>query len=168
MSDSNKSRAIFLIESAFKKYGDGDKRKLAYILATADHESKFTPSRECFAKDDKSARECVKNRSYGKEINGNVYYGRGLVQLTWYSNYKRVGDIIGENLVENPDLALDLKISSKIIVIGMMFGVFTGISLKTYINESFVDFENSRRVVNGQDRAKIIANMAEQYLAGLL
>ena len=97
-----------------------------------------------------------------------MYYGRGLVQLTWYSNYKRVGDIIGENLVENPDLALDLKISSKIIVIGMMFGVFTGISLKTYINESFVDFENSRRVVNGQDRAKIIANMAEQYLAGLL
>ena len=40
---------------------------------------------------------------------GSTYKGRGLIQLTGKDNYKRVGDIIGVDLVANPDLVNDPK-----------------------------------------------------------
>jgi len=40
---------------------------------------------------------------------GSKYKGRGLIQLTGKSNYKAVGDIIGVDLVANPELINDPK-----------------------------------------------------------
>jgi predicted chitinase len=31
-----------------------------------------------------------------------AYYGRGLVQLTWRNNYKKMGDLLGLDLVHHP------------------------------------------------------------------
>ncbi len=41
------------------------------------------------------------------------YYGRGYVQLTWESNYQKYGDIIGVNLVGNPDMAMIPKVAAQ-------------------------------------------------------
>lgn len=47
------------------------------------------------------------------EGDGFLYRGRGFNQLTYKSNYKAVGDFIGEDLVANPDLVLEPKIAIK-------------------------------------------------------
>jgi predicted chitinase len=47
---------------------------------------------------------------------GGLYYGRGFIQLTGYGNYKKYGDIIGRDLVNNPDLAADPNIAAQIVV----------------------------------------------------
>ena len=73
----------------------------AYILATAKHETanRLVPVREGMVNFDKAARRIAK-RMWGlkitrlpyykpDKITGQVYYGRGFVQLTWAENYKK-------------------------------------------------------------------------------
>jgi putative chitinase len=48
---------------------------------------------------------------YG-DIGGYQYRGRGFIQLTGVENYKLVGEMIGQDLVGNPDLMLDPNISA--------------------------------------------------------
>lgn len=63
--------------------------------------------------------EAVGNVIYGgrmgnQEDEGFKYRGRGLIQLTGKDNYKKFGDMIGVDLVKNPDLANDPAVASKI------------------------------------------------------
>lgn len=63
--------------------------------------------------------EAVGNVIYGgrmgnKEDEGFKYRGRGLIQLTGKDNYKKFGEMIGVDLVGNPDLANDPAIAQKI------------------------------------------------------
>lgn len=162
----SQQQSFYDIIQSFQKYGDNDDNKLAYILATAWHESRMEPVRECFAASDASARQCVQGRPYDDEINGHVYYGRGLVQLTWLNNYQKMQDDLGHNLVNHPDLALNSKIAADILVYGMMNGSFTGKSLGQYIHSGTIDFYNARRVVNGTDKAALIAGHAQGITDG--
>jgi predicted chitinase len=135
------------------------KADLAYIIATAYHESRLTPVREGFAKTDKAARRIVRKRPYGAQVNGHVYYGRGFVQLTWRSNYVKMEQVLGVPLDDNPDLALEPETAAKILVYGMMDGLFTGKKLHDYKS-----FYHMRRVVNGLDKAGLIAGYAKKLL----
>lgn len=149
---------------------------LAYILATAYHETggRMQPVREGFAQTDQQAREIV-TRMFERgristnysipNIHGNSYYGRGLVQITWEDNYRRVGFAIGlgDNLWKNPDLALDRMISVRILCIGMEKGLFTGKSLSDYINDDECDYRNARRIINGLDKAHMISVYAQKF-----
>lgn len=159
---SAQKNSISAIVKAFNKYGDGDASKLAYIIATAWHESRLKPVRECFAASDSSARQCVASKAYGNEVNGHVYYGRGFVQLTWYDNYVKMANWLGIDLVNNPDLALSTNTAAKILVYGMYNGSFTNHKLKDYIDPSlpYNDFYNARRIVNGLDKAQLINDYA--------
>ena len=158
--------AVKLITAAFKRYGDGDKRKLAYILATAWHESKFLPVRELRAKWGTALYE-LQNRYWN-----TGYYGRGYVQLTWEENYRKFSQILGVDLVKNPDLALNPKYAADILVIGMMKGLFTGRKLSDYINKQGYDYVNARRVVNALDRAQLISDytndLKDEGIAGVV
>ena len=63
--------------------------------------------------------EAVGNLLYGGRMGnaadeGYKYRGRGLIQLTGKSNYEKYGKLIGVDLVENPDLANDPEIASKL------------------------------------------------------
>ena len=63
--------------------------------------------------------EAVGNVIYGgrmgnKEDEGYKYRGRGLIQLTGKDNYKKFGDMIGVDLVKNPDMANDPAIAQKL------------------------------------------------------
>lgn len=135
-------------------------RFLAYILATAYHETACTmqPVREIGK---------GKGRPYGKPVNGKVYYGRGYVQLTWIDNYKRAAKELAIDLVRYPDDALEPDIAAVILFKGMSEGWFTGKKLSDYINLDKTDYFNARRIVNGTDRASKIAGYAKAFETAL-
>lgn len=136
---------------------------LAYGLATAWHEAKLVPIREW---------GLGKNKPYGKRGKyGQAQYGRGLVQLTWDFNYewadKALG--LGGTLLRNFDRALEPEIATRILILGMEQGAFTGRKLGQYIadlgtREAFVA---ARRIINGTDRADDIAEYALKIQAAL-
>lgn len=130
--------------------------EVCYILATVKHETSntFKPLEE-YGKG--------KGRAYGNEINGVVYYGRGFVQITWFANYKKFEKILNVPLTTNPELACTTDVAYEIMVIGMLNGLFTGRRLSDYITEDNVDYLNARRIINGTDKAQLIASYAEQY-----
>ncbi len=152
-----------------KYMGQGDGRQLAYILATAFHETggRMEAVREGFAKTDAGARRAVAERRYGvpDPDTGHVYYGRGHVQLTWKENYQRVGDFVGVDLVNNPDLALDPVQSVRILVDGMDDGLYTpGHNLSRYFSGRVEDVLGARQIVNGRDKASLIETYYEAFL----
>lgn len=64
--------------------------------------------------------EDIANIVYGGRLGnaadeGYKYRGRGFFQLTGKESYKRVGDAIGEDLVNNPDLVNEPSVSKKIL-----------------------------------------------------
>ena len=156
---SKKQASVAALLNAWEQYGDGDFRKLLYILATAWHESGLEPIPE-----KKAAPGTPVWDLYQYKYWPSGYYGRGFVQLTWKDNYQKMGDLLGIDLVNNPDLALDLDTAAKIAVYGMMNGSFTGKSLGKYFNATKSDPYNARyviagsKMVNNKDTAKIVEN----------
>jgi putative chitinase len=132
-----------------------DLRWQAYGLATAYHETDQTmhPVAELGHGHDKL---------YGHPdpVTKLSYYGRGYVQLTWVYNYQRIGDLIGVDLYHSPERAMEPDIAAKIMTRGMIDGIFTGKKLSDYFNHKATDWVNARRIVNGLDRANIIASYA--------
>jgi len=101
--------------------------------------------------------EKLGNSVYANRLgNGNAssgdgyrYRGRGIgAQFTGKVNYEKFSKLFNVDLVNNPDLALDLTLGAKILYKGCTEGLFTGVSLSNYINASGVDYKNARRVVN--------------------
>ncbi|EHQ30012.1 glycoside hydrolase family 19 protein [Mucilaginibacter paludis] len=146
-----------------------DHRQRAYVLATAYHETAATmrPIEE-YGKG--------KGRAYGTKVDRNrrpyttpdkLYYGRGYVQLTWIDNYRYLGKLIGQDLVNHPELALDQTVAAKIMMVGMTKGAFTGVKLDTYFNATREDWENARRIINGIDCAEKIAAYGKAFHAAL-
>jgi len=141
-------------------------RHRSYVLATAWHETgpassalHMTPRREIWGPTD------AQKRYEGRQDLGNThpgdgkrYMGRGFVQITGRANYNKASLATGRDLVGNPDQALDPDIAARIIVAGMRDGWFTGKKMADY--QSFRDM---RRVVNGTDRADMIADYAEAF-----
>lgn len=93
-----------------------------------------------------------------------VYYGRGYVQLTWAGNYKTIGKILGYDLYNNPDLALQPDIAYQVMSYGMRHGTFTGASLKRYFSDKTTDPVNARRIINGTDKAELIAGYYNKFM----
>ena len=143
-----------------QKHGLTLRTQIAYIMATVQHETANTykPVREAFWKTEEWRRQNL--RYY-------PYYGRGYVQLTWRTNYQKYSNILGVDLVNNPDRALEPSISLYILVHGMANGIFTGRRLGQYVSVNRTDFVNARKVINDMDRAHHIANLAQQWLTKL-
>lgn len=136
--------------------------QIAYVLATAEHETAGTyrPVREAFWLSDGGV-------AHRAQLEYAPYYGRGYVQLTWKRNYELYGSILGLDLVDNPDEALRHDVSLFVIVHGMKTAGFTSHRLEDYINETKTDRRNARRVINGIDRADDIAALAQALEVGL-
>lgn len=95
-----------------------------------------------------------------------LYYGRGLVQLTWHENYEKAGRALKMDLLNYPELVLQLNISVDILFLGMFEGWFTGKKLSDYIGAK-TNFVGARKIINGTDKATLIASYASIYLAAL-
>ncbi|PBB75217.1 hypothetical protein CK227_10520 [Mesorhizobium sp. WSM4308] len=149
---------------------DGLQRsQAAYVLATAYHETAHTvkPIYERGAKAyfNKYKPGTKIGKALGNSVKGDGYLfrGRGYVQLTGRANYARAGKELAIDLLRQPDLALLSANAAQIIVLGMVEGWFTGKKLSDYINSAKSDFANARRVINGTDKADLIAGYAKQY-----
>ncbi len=139
-----------------------DIRWTAYALATAYHETDFTM--EPIAEYGRG-----RGRPYGvpDPHTGQVYAGRGYVQLTWKHNYARAdAEIPGFDLVNHPDNALRPEVAAVIMVRGCTEGWFTGLKLENYFplhNPKWADWVNARRIINGLDCAARIALYAQHF-----
>lgn len=104
----------------------------------------------------------VEKDSTGKIISfGLTYEGRGNVQCTHYDNYRKFG------LEKTPDKALEPETAFMIMEKGMANGIFTGKTLQRYVNEGATDYYSARKVINGLDRASLIAGYAKQFRTGI-
>lgn len=163
------------IEALLKSAAHWSAGWLAYALATAWHECRLIPCME------KGTRAYLDKYDTGKlaaalgntpedDDDGILYCGRGLVQLTGRRNYQAAGEFLGLDLIANPDLALVPENAVRILIWGMQTGAFTGKKLGTYIGElgtpqSFID---ARRIINGTDKAKLIASNAVIFQDAIL
>lgn len=162
------------ILTAFASHGDGRAKTLAYALATAYHEvgGRMVPVREGFASSDASARRIVAKRAYGKPAGpyGHVYYGRGLVQLTWLANYERSSADAGTDLVRFPDDALDPIIGARLLIKGLIDGRWNGRGkgIAFYLPTSGPDdIQNARRTVNITDKWSTIGGYYKAFLKAI-
>lgn len=145
------------IISACRFMGITDKNQIAYVLATVKHETgnKFQPIEEYYGRS-----QAIKLHYDG----GAEFFGRGFVQLTHRYNYAKFSKLLGIDLVANPALALRGDISLFILIYGMINGTFTGKRLSYYFNPNYSDFVEARRIINGKDKAELIADYAQKVL----
>jgi putative chitinase len=143
------------------KHGIIDKRYIAYILATCYHESGLKPIEEIgkgkglpYGSKLDIGKGAGKRVAYSKP--DKLYYGRGFVQITWLSNYKAFSKLLKLDLVNRPELALQIDIAAEIIVLGMLKGMFTGVKLADAFNDNESDAIEAREIVNGHDKAALI------------
>ncbi len=155
---STKKGTIAAIKAECQKQEIGLPQQIAYVLATVEWETAhtFEPVREAFWKDEEWRRNNL-SKYY-------PYYGRGYVQLTWKANYRKYAQILGIDLVNDPDLALEPQTALVILVHGFKHGTFTGKKLTDYINAQGINFIEARRCINGLNKAEEIAALAENFL----
>lgn len=137
------------------------RNEAAYVLATAYWETARTmrPVKEAFWLSD----EWRKNN-----LRYYPWYGRGFVQLTWEANYVTMGNRLNMDLTSAPEVVMDPALSSQILVVGMVEGLFTGKKLSDYITLKQSNYRGARRIVNGTDKAGPIAEIAQEYEEALL
>jgi len=178
------------ILKAFDEVGDGRRATLAYALATAYWETgrRMIPVREGFASTNEGAIRAVQrlankrgpSSAVAKYVQpagpyGHVYYGRGLVQLTWLHNYRNSSADAGVDLVKNPDAMLDPRISARVLIRGLIDGRWNGRGKGVAYYEmldglpglSEIEAIAARRTVNVQDKASLIAGIYRSFSAAL-
>jgi putative chitinase len=157
-----------------------DLRWLGYILATAYHETAKTmqPIKE-FGKG--------KNYDYGKKLKmgggpgkripytlpDKLYFGRGLTQNTWFENYERLtkgAQTHGKDwdFLNNPELLLQMEPSIWATYYAMQIGLYTGKKLKDYFSDTKEDWINARKIINGLDKAELIAGYGKRFMEALI
>lgn len=172
-------------------YALEDTRMLAYILATAWHETgtKMFPIREAFAETDEQAiarlNKHFRNRTrniYWRPVppTNRAYFGRGYVQLTWADNYKKADTWLGidkeaedfkqQSFFWNPDRVLEERASIQITYSGMFYGWYVpGHCLLRHFRPNVkAGWASARRIINGVDKKEKIAREATQFHEVLL
>lgn len=137
----------------------------AYVLATAYHETGYAETvngRKVINRDMLPIKERG-SESYLRSKRYYPYIGYGYVQLTWEDNFRRIGKLIGVDLLKNPEKALDKDIASEILIKGMVFGWFTGVGFHRkcpVYRYNHLSYVRARKIVNGTDKANLIADYA--------
>lgn len=158
-----------------------DTNQIAYILATARFETAYTltPVRETLARSVDEAIERLEQRYSSLELpsgferywqrdsDGRSWMGRGYILLTHKANYERASERLGEDLVTDPERALEPAVAADILIRGLLEGWFTGRLLSDFISDEAADFLRARRTVGAFSGAETVAELAEDYRARL-
>jgi predicted chitinase len=166
---------------------------LAYLLATAKVESDYSLQRwesdylcnlQGKPYKDKPCDSALnyyrstangKNNYYslGTDKNGLPYFGRGLIQLTGKSNYQKYGDLIGVDLINDGDKALESK-NSYLIASSYLSNKRGGIYEKNGVKRNTFDLARdndltlARKSVNGGSKGLSEVNTAYGFWKNLL
>lgn len=133
---------------------------MAYAMATAQHETAGTmqPINEygstSYFDSRYGGRQDLGNNQLG---DGSRYHGRGYIQLTGRANYRDMGNKIGVDLENNPDLALKPDVAAKIMAVFMKERGVAKLAQQG-------NFVAARRGVNPDNKGVKIANQAQLYL----
>lgn len=163
------------------RVGQGEAQPLSYVLATAFHETAATmqPVRETLAASDRSAITrldeafaagrlgSVKTPYWRPDAEGKSWLGRGLVQLTHRRNYEAMTAVTGIDLVADPGRAMEMPVSVAILIEGMRRGSFTGRKLGDYFGQGRAEWVGARKIINGNDRADLVARHARLFAEAL-
>lgn len=151
-------------------HATNDDRWLAYMLATAYHETgramgpveenlnysaarlrAVFPARFNVAQAAAYAGhpERIANRAYASKLGNGIeasgdgwkYRGRGLVQITGKSNYAKFG------IAGAPDDAMNDERTVQILFEGMIKGLFTGKKLSDFFSPTKEDWKNAREII---------------------
>lgn len=127
-----------------------DPRWLAYMFATTFHETgeAMVPVRE------DGSESYLRSKRYWPWV------GEGLVQVTWEGNARKFG-------ATKPGDCMSWPVALRALFDGMIDGVFTGVGLKRYFSTKTNDPVNARRIINGTDRAEMIAGYHHLFLHAL-
>ncbi|GBU19363.1 MULTISPECIES: hypothetical protein [Methylobacterium] len=157
----------------------------AYCLATAFHETARTmlPVKEYGGAAyyqrmyDITGERPAKARELGNLTPGDgvLFCGRGYVQLTGRSNYRRAtGELLnrgylvrGQDLEINPDMAMAPDVAAAVMYLGMQEGWFTGKKLGDYFRAGLSDPTGARWIINRQDKAAAIASYFRDFQGAL-
>jgi hypothetical protein len=152
-----------ILQTSDKLENPLDVNQLAYILATVHWETHWG---YWMVEDEVYARDYEGRTDLGNTEDGDgvKYRGRGFVQLTGRYNYQKFTDILGIDLVNNPELAAQPEIAAQIAVHGMINGGFTNVKLSDFDQNGHFDFKGARAIVtHPSDHPDEIAEMAVQY-----
>lgn len=170
-----KREHVTLIYDACKKLNVTAKEQIAYILATAEHESDDFNAAGLEEYASWAAYEGRPDLWNTQPGDGKKFKWRGYVQLTGRRNYTNYNTILhsewllteNQSIVTNPELVSNPEIAAFILVHGMINGTFTGKKLSSYINESKQHWLSARKTVNGRDKMKKIATQAKEILKSI-
>ena len=156
------------LSQKLRNKGISDLRVLAYLLATVEHYTSSEFVIITFQIDEETLR-----KNYGPDLVRNKtpwnldsddplrFYGRGYVPFYGRIAYRKMGAKIGIDLEANPERASEPGIAEHVVVTGALDGLFTGKKLAQYFNSTTADWVGARKVFDGTDNAKLIANRAK-------
>ncbi|MCH7481167.1 MAG: hypothetical protein IIC79_07240 [Chloroflexi bacterium] len=153
---------LILQEAANQEY-NLNTDQLAYIFATAHWESHWGYFDLEVA--DGSGYGDLEDLGNSSAAEGELYKGRGFVQLTGKNNYDTLMKVMGIDLINSPNLAYIPENAAFIIVYGMVNGTF-GIPLSDFDKETGFEFDEARASINSNDEEKNylkIGAMAKEY-----
>jgi putative chitinase len=156
--------------------GLADLRHVANVLAQVFHETggRMQPVREAFQDSDQATIAALDRAWASGRLTWvkapywrSGFFGRGDIQITHRANYEKLGVAIGVNIAASPSKALDPEVSGLIAVVGMRDGLFTGRKLADYFSDTADDPKGARAIVNGKDKADLIAGYHRNFLGAL-
>jgi len=121
----------------------------------------------------------AKKMGHTQPGDGAKYHGRGFVQLTWKVNYRAMTTHLTKafgksiDLINDPDLALRAEYAAEIMFHGMNAGTFTGKKFSDYFTKNANgtpakdNWVGARAIINGTDKAPVIANFGKAYYSAL-
>jgi len=148
--------SVPIILGACEAAGITDPAQLAYVLATAEHESHFGRYIEEIASG--VAYEGRSDLGNTQPGDGRRFKGRGYVQLTGRFNYRNWSNKLGLDLVSRPQIvAARPDIAARIMAEGMRDGSFRRHKLANHLaHPDQLDFYGAREIING-DKKKYLS-----------
>lgn len=173
--NTDAKRHISLILEACRSYGITDRSHIAYVLASAHHESNMgkTMSENCGGNHcDRYEKQPLKSQLGNKHKgDGRWFRGRGYVQLTGRKNYERYSLILGVDMggdgtgdIKYPRRALKPENAAKIVAHGMKHGTYNEVhKLADFGRDGSYDFKGARKIINKQLEVAKVESIAKKY-----
>ncbi len=172
--------AVPLLIDTARAGGMTHSRRIAYVLATAQHGSHFGARLEETGTGpgadgvDRSFDRYEPGTALGTTLgnsepgDGARFRGRGFVHVRGRAAYATWSQRLGMPeqpvdgihvpfFVAHPEALARPSIAAQTLVQGMRDGLFTGIALGYYVNEKKADYYSARRVVGGCEHARDVA-----------
>jgi hypothetical protein len=183
-SRANARWAVPLLLDTARAGGITHVRRIAYVLATAQHASQFGaqlvergagPVRDGL---DRSFDRYEPGTPLGAALgnitpgDGERFRGRGFVHVKGRASYATwshrlgmpdqvVDDAAVPFFVAHPGAMARPAIAAQTLVRGMRDGIFTGAALGSFVNDKKTDYHGARRVIDGNRHAREVAEIAQ-------